>query len=224
MDRRPRRSWNAWRRQRWLAPVDSPRPRRSWHGWDTEHRHQRRIAPADARMMLWTGLLLGLALINISWPDAPPVDPFEVPVEVPDPYAESKRSLGILRLQEGSPPNAFAERGTGGASTSIRGGTARVVDGDTFWLSGQKIRIADIDAPEVAGRCAYETRLAARATRRLDELLAQGGYQLKPIAGRDMDGYGRKLRIVTRAGSSIGDQLVSEGLARTWTGRREPWC
>ena len=25
-------------------------------------------------------------------------------------------------------------------------------------------------------------------------------------------------------GEKVGDQLVSEGLARTWTGRREPWC
>jgi endonuclease YncB( thermonuclease family) len=27
-----------------------------------------------------------------------------------------------------------------------------------------------------------------------------------------------------RDGRSLGDQLVSEGLARTWSGRREPWC
>ena len=30
--------------------------------------------------------------------------------------------------------------------------------------------------------------------------------------------------IVTRDGHSIGDQMVAEGLARTWSGRREPWC
>jgi endonuclease YncB( thermonuclease family) len=98
-----------------------------------------------------------------------------------------------------------------------------VIDGDTFRYGGETIRIADIDTPEVRGRCAYETKLAARATDRLEELLAAGPFALKSIA-RDEDRYGRKLRIVTRGGHSLGDVLVAEGLARTWTGRRMPWC
>jgi endonuclease YncB( thermonuclease family) len=57
----------------------------------------------------------------------------------------------------------------------------------------------------------------------MDELLRQGPFELQPV-GEDEDRYGRKLRVVTRGGRSLGDQLVSEGLARTWTGRREPWC
>jgi endonuclease YncB( thermonuclease family) len=101
----------------------------------------------------------------------------------------------------------------------------RVIDGDTFDLGGIRIRIADIDTPEVRGRCAYETELAARATARMRSLLYQGDFELHPLAdGRDEDRYGRKLRIVTRGGRSLGDMLVAEGLARTWTGRREPWC
>ncbi len=100
----------------------------------------------------------------------------------------------------------------------------RVIDGDTFDHRGERIRIADIDTPEVRGRCPYETQLAARATARLGALLAAGPFMLETIGGRDEDRYGRKLRIVTRGGRSLGDQLVAEGLARTWTGRREPWC
>jgi endonuclease YncB( thermonuclease family) len=100
----------------------------------------------------------------------------------------------------------------------------RIVDGDTFWYGDEKIRIADIDTPEVRGRCAYESRLAARATDRMSELLQAGPFELRTISGRDVDRYGRKLRVVTRGGRSLGDQLVAEGLARTWTGRREPWC
>ena len=99
-----------------------------------------------------------------------------------------------------------------------------VIDGDTFHYGGDKIRIADIDTPEVRGRCAYEKALAAQATQRLEELLAAGPFELQPIPGRDEDRYGRKLRVVTRNGRSLGDRLVAEGLARTWTGRREPWC
>lgn len=101
----------------------------------------------------------------------------------------------------------------------------RVIDGDTFDYGGTRVRIADIDTPEVDGRCAYETELAARATRRLGDLLGAGEFELHPTPdGRDEDRYGRKLRIVTRGGRSLGDTLVSEGLARTWSGRREPWC
>lgn len=104
------------------------------------------------------------------------------------------------------------------------GGTNCVVDGDTFWIDGQKVRIADIDAPEThPPRCAEEADLGERATLRLQALLNAGPVTLAP-ADRDTDRYGRLLRIVERDGRSIGDQLVDEGLARHWTGRRLPWC
>lgn len=100
-----------------------------------------------------------------------------------------------------------------------------VVDGDTFWLDGRKVRIADIDTPETGeAKCASEYALGMKATHRLHDLLNAGPFVLKPLPGRDQDKYGRDLRIVVRNGRSLGDQLVSEGLARTWTGRREPWC
>ncbi|HWT59401.1 MAG TPA: thermonuclease family protein, partial [Rhizobium sp.] len=35
---------------------------------------------------------------------------------------------------------------------------------------------------------------------------------------------GGKLRIAMRAGRSLGDQMVSEGLARRWTGQASSWC
>lgn len=100
-----------------------------------------------------------------------------------------------------------------------------VVDGDTFWLDGAKIRIADIDTPEVSQpQCSSEKQLGDRATDRLIELLNAGPFELRAIGDRDTDRYGRKLRVVVRDGQSLGDQLVREGLARTWSGRREPWC
>lgn len=97
-----------------------------------------------------------------------------------------------------------------------------VVDGDTFWLAGEKIRIADIDTPEIAQpKCQAEYRLGMRATLRLRELLNAGPFELR---GKGVDRNGRSLRVVTRRSRSLGDQLVREGLARPWTGRREPWC
>lgn len=96
-----------------------------------------------------------------------------------------------------------------------------VVDGDTFWFEGEKVRIADIDAPEIKGRCDYESRLAIASRNRLRELLNSGQFKLRR---EGEDRYGRTLAVVTLKGRSVGDILVSEGLARTWTGRREPWC
>lgn len=94
------------------------------------------------------------------------------------------------------------------------------VDGDTLWWEGEKIRIADIDAPEMKGRCAYESRLAIQSRNRLSQLLGNGFR----IYRQGEDRYGRTLALVTVNGRSVGDILVSEGLARTWSGRREPWC
>lgn len=99
-----------------------------------------------------------------------------------------------------------------------------VVDGDTFWLGGQKIRIADIDTPELSPpRCEAERIKGEAAKIRLLDLLNGGAFSL--VAGdRDEDRYGRKLRKIVRDGQSIGEILVSEGLARRWDGARHPWC
>ncbi|MBU1307000.1 MAG: thermonuclease family protein [Alphaproteobacteria bacterium] len=99
-----------------------------------------------------------------------------------------------------------------------------VVDGDTFWLDGIKVRIADIDTPEVSEpSCAGEAALGARATNRLAELLVAGPFDMR-TADRDEDRYGRKLRLVYRDGESLGAMLVRDGLARTWDGARHSWC
>lgn len=100
-----------------------------------------------------------------------------------------------------------------------------VVDGDTIWLEGAKIRIADIDTPEISSpQCDAEYERGIRARDRLVVLLNKGELKLRPTGNRDEDQYGRKLRIIMQRGRSLGDQLVSENLARTWTGRRESWC
>ena len=107
---------------------------------------------------------------------------------------------------------------------SSGGGTNCVVDGDTIWYRGTKIRIADIDTPEThQPQCAAEADRGAAATRRLHELVNAGPFSLQSI-DRDEDRYGRKLRILTRGGESIGDILVDEGLARYYAGGRRSWC
>jgi endonuclease YncB( thermonuclease family) len=130
-----------------------------------------------------------------------------------------------------SPPSQSAVPDRESARFALCDGPVRVncvVDGDTFWYGGRKIRIADINAPEV-GRpgCTREAELGEQATGRLLALLNQGAFTLAANddgTGRDRDRYGRLLRTVTRNGASVGDVLVSEGLAEEWKGYRGSWC
>jgi endonuclease YncB( thermonuclease family) len=99
-----------------------------------------------------------------------------------------------------------------------------VVDGDTIWMDGVKIRLADIDAPETHDfRCLAEKERGDQATRRLLALLNSGVIGLTSI-DREADRYGRRLRIVTVDGVSAGERLVEEGLARPFGAGRRPWC
>ena len=101
----------------------------------------------------------------------------------------------------------------------------RIWDGDSLRLGmtqeSEAIRIFNIDAPEIEGQCAYESNLAQRSKHRLAELL-QG--QSVEVLRQGTDRYGRTLASVRVNGRDAGDILVSEGLARIWSGRREPWC
>jgi micrococcal nuclease len=104
------------------------------------------------------------------------------------------------------------------------GGFNCLVDGDTMYYEGSKIRIADIDTPETHdAQCASELAWGDAATQRLIALVNAGPFSLKRI-DRDEDRYGRTLRVVTRDGESLGGVLVDEGLARWYAGGRRSWC
>lgn len=95
-----------------------------------------------------------------------------------------------------------------------------VHDGDSLVVNRERIRIANIDAPELNGKCDAERQLAIRAR---DQLLAilQRGYRIQRTG---TDRYGRTLATLTVDGRDVGTVLVSMGLARVWTGKREGWC
>jgi endonuclease YncB( thermonuclease family) len=132
-------------------------------------------------------------------------------------------SLGVLWAAPPAKAATVAAAAFAPCTTAAR--ITCVVDGDTFWLAGEKIRIADINAPET-GRpaCPGEAALGRAATRRLAGLLNAGQFTLESWRGRDRDRYGRTLRVVVRDGRSLGAVLVAEGLAEPWTGRRRNWC
>ncbi len=100
-----------------------------------------------------------------------------------------------------------------------------VVDGDTFWYQGIKIRVADVDAPEIGRpRCVQERELGILATSYLVEFLNEGTFDLHRTTGRDQDRYGRELYVLKRGARSFGDDLVDRGLGHRWNGYKQSWC
>jgi micrococcal nuclease len=136
--------------------------------------------------------------------------------------SRSPLAIGILASVASAQPSsgaseAFPICGSGQRITCV-------VDGDTFWFRGEKIRIADIDTPELSPpRCERERERGLAAKQRLLDILNYGPLSFK-AAARDEDRFGRKLRIVYRERRSVGDILVAEGLARKWQGSRQSWC
>ena len=100
-----------------------------------------------------------------------------------------------------------------------------VHDGDTIRCGRERVRLVNIDAPEVPGspRCEdlrkgrnpswCDYRLGERSRSALSAFLAAGTVQIER-KGRDQ--YGRTLARVTVNGKDAGAYLVSRGLARWW--------
>jgi micrococcal nuclease len=96
------------------------------------------------------------------------------------------------------------------------------IDGDTIDCDAERIRIANIDAPEVQKpKCAAERAAGYRAALRLDELLASGEVR---IVRQKLDRHRRTLALLTVPAGDVGEILIAEGHARPWRGKRENWC
>lgn len=101
---------------------------------------------------------------------------------------------------------------------------ACVIDGDTLWIGGQRLRAAGYDAPETRRNIcggAQEVALGRATTARLVQLLNGARIELKPVGH---DRYGRGLVVIYADGRDVADILVSEGLARRYPNGREFWC
>ena len=188
-------------------------------------RRNRPVRPSGRLRTILIRILVGLALIaalavaanwRSIWPATAPDDGL-VGLYVP--------SATLRGTTDAIAPSPAVKVAAG--RFPICGSGARidcVVDGDTIWLAGAKIRVADINTPEIASpQCAAERRLGERATVRLQALLEAGPFEVR-AGQRDEDRHGRKLRTFHRDGQSLGDILVAEGLAHPWNGNRESWC
>ena len=110
----------------------------------------------------------------------------------------------------------------------------RVIDGDTFdatvMLDGginvsARVRIRDVDTPEIHGKCAREREMAAAARARLGEMLPVGSIvELTNI--KDDKYLGRiDANVADGRGTDVGRALIRAGLGRSYNGgRRSGWC
>jgi len=99
-----------------------------------------------------------------------------------------------------------------------------VVDGDTLWFRGEKIRMMGCDTPDaITGICGgqKEIRLAARASKRFVQLL---NHNTVTIERHGKDKYGRTLAVIRVGIRNVGDILIAERLARSWPEGQEFWC
>ena len=185
---RPRKSWP--KRQSWTRAEDYgvPRPRAA-RGWIAAMVALPLAAftavfmweapPPAAAVPAATMAVTGEAARPRGWD----IDPAALDAAQPDPAA------ALAPTRAGFAPGRDRERARFSLCNSMgRAGGNCVIDGDTFWYAGEKIRVADINAPEVSSpRCPQEAALGARATDRFLALLNEGAFTLETI-GRTATG------------------------------------
>lgn len=99
-----------------------------------------------------------------------------------------------------------------------------VASGDSFYLGGKTIRIANIEAPQLYGAaCPRETELGGVAARKLQSMLNSGEIRLSKV-GQDAERYGLLLRNVAVNGTDVGTAMVEAGVAREIGDLTRSWC
>ncbi|MCY4319610.1 MAG: thermonuclease family protein [Alphaproteobacteria bacterium] len=101
----------------------------------------------------------------------------------------------------------------GAADAETISGKARVLDGDTLAVSGQRIRLDGIDAPEAHQTCRRNSRKWAcgkAATQAMRNLVGRNMVHCE-VSRRDR--YGRAIGTCHVRGQDLQQQLVRQGLA-----------
>ena len=101
----------------------------------------------------------------------------------------------------------------------------RVVDGDTLARGETRLRIVNLDAPDLGShaKCEAERRKGQAAAQYARALLASAQSVSVRPAGR-IDRYNRPLVWVDVDGRDYAALLIAAGHGRPWRGRSSDWC
>lgn len=106
-----------------------------------------------------------------------------------------------------------------------------VYDGDTIIIDEQRLRLLEIDTPEISKpRCRREEKIGLQARDALRTLIAQA-KTIEIINSGQIDRYDRPLIQIKLDGEYAGQSLITQGLAVTyrpgsaaWKQRKKHWC
>lgn len=179
---------------------------------------------------------------NVHWPK-----PGELPLRAPatEPLRRNGRAglllpvaavaLAALTALWGSGIAGERERSSAPAGSTTSSGlvfglcsegglTNCVQSGDSFYLKGKTVRIADIEAPQLYGAaCPKEAELGQASAVKLQQILNSGELELTRT-GEDLDRYGFLLRNVSVNGASVAQGMVAARLAREIGDNTRSWC
>jgi endonuclease YncB( thermonuclease family) len=91
-----------------------------------------------------------------------------------------------------------------------------VVDGDTFDLQGERIRIHGIDAPEAGQTCIQDGRRVSFGRQATWHLRRLVGISTPRCRRLELDRYGRTVAICLVGDVDLGAEMVRAGLARDY--------
>ena len=122
----------------------------------------------------------------------------------------------------------------GASAFAVPARVGHILDGDTFSASvnldadttvSVRVRLRNVDTPEMNGDCEYERSRAIAARDRLSEIIPVGSMgELSNV--KDDKYLGRIDANVKNAnGADVGEILIREKFGRKYNGgRRKPWC
>ena len=118
-------------------------------------------------------------------------------------------------------------------ATPVR--VTHIIDGDTFVgdiiladkteVVSVKVRLRNVDTPELHGDCEEEIKRARYAKQRLEELIPKGSIiEIKNIKN---DKYSGRIdaNVYDSANRDVGSVLIKEKVGRSYSGgKRKSWC
>ena len=120
------------------------------------------------------------------------------------------------------------------AAFAVPARVGHILDGDTFSASvnldadttvSVRVRLRNVDTPEMNGDCEYERARAIAARDRLSEIIPVGSMvELSNV--KDDKYLGRiDANVADSRGRDVGEILIREKYGRKYNGgKRKPWC